>query len=258
MIKKNTSAKRATHADLFRSVTRLIEQSRQRVLSAFNTELVSLYWNVGNIIRKDILQNKRAGYGEQVVAALSKQLTKTHGKGWGEKQLNHCIRSAETFSQKQIVYAVRRQLSWTHLRTLMYLESILQRDFYLEMCIMERWSTRILQERINSMLYERTAVSKKPDALIKKELDTLRKTERPSADIIFRDPYFLDFLGLKDTYSEKDLESAILSELQRFITELGSDFAFLARQRRIQIDNEDYYIDLLFYHRKLQGLWPLI
>lgn len=119
---------------------------------------------------------------------------------------------------------------------------------------MERWSTRILQERINSMLYERTAVSKKPDALIKKELDTLRKTERPSADIIFRDPYFLDFLGLKDTYSEKDLESAILSELQRFITELGSDFAFLARQRRIQIDNEDYYIDLLFYHRKLQRL----
>jgi len=122
MIKKNTSAKRATHADLFRSVTRLIEQSRQRVLSAFNTELVSLYWNVGNIIRKDILQNKRAGYGEQVVAALSKQLTKTHGKGWGEKQLNHCIRSAETFSQKQIVYAVRRQLSWTHLRTLMFTE----------------------------------------------------------------------------------------------------------------------------------------
>jgi predicted nuclease of restriction endonuclease-like (RecB) superfamily len=136
----------------------------------------------------------------------------------------------------------------------MYLGNALQREFYFEMCILERWSTRMLQERIDTLLYERTAISKKPGALIKKELAVLRKTEKPSSDIIFRDPYFLGFLGLKDTYSEKDLESAIIAELQRFIIELGSDFAFLARQKRVIINKEDHYIDLLFYHRKLGRL----
>jgi predicted nuclease of restriction endonuclease-like (RecB) superfamily len=251
-IKKTHSLARRTGAtDLFQSVTMLIEQSKQRVLVAVNTELVTLYWNIGRNIRKNILQNKRAEYGKQIISTLSGQLTKNYGIGWGEKQLNHCLRSAETFSQQQIHYAVRRQLSWTHLRTIMYEENELKREFYFEMCILERWSTRLLQERIDSMLFERTVISKKPAALIKKELSTLRTTEKISPDLIFRDPYFLDFLGLKDTYSEKDLESAILAELQRFITELGSDFAFLARQRRIQIDNQDYSIDLLFYHRKL-------
>jgi predicted nuclease of restriction endonuclease-like (RecB) superfamily len=104
------------------------------------------------------------------------------------------------------------------------------------------------------MLYERTAISKKPDELIKKELSALKNEKKLSEDLVFRDPYILDFLELKDTYSEKDLESSILVNLQKFIGELGSDFAFLARQKRIQIDNRDYYIDLLFFHRKLKSL----
>ena len=122
------------------------------------------------------------------------------------------------------------------------------------MCKIDKWSTRTLENRIDSMLYERTAISKKPDETIIKELELLKNEQKLSPDLVFRDPYFLDFLGLKDTYSEKDIESAILAELQNFIIELGSDFCFMARQKRITIDNQDYYIDLLFYHRKLKCL----
>jgi predicted nuclease of restriction endonuclease-like (RecB) superfamily len=145
-------------------------------------------------------------------------------------------------------------LSWSHLKTLIYIEAPLKRDFYLEICRLEHWSVRQLQERINSLLFERTAISKKPEETIRQDLKQLREQGQLSPDLTFRDPYVLDFLGLSDSYSEKDLESAILAELQRFIIELGSDFAFLARQKRITIDNRDYYIDLLFYHRRLRRL----
>ena len=130
----------------------------------------------------------------------------------------------------------------------------IKRDFYTEMCKMEKWSVRVFQDRINSMLYERTLISKKPEETIKNDLKLLQKEQKPSPDLVFKDPYFLDFLGLKDTYSEKDLESIILAQLQSFILEFGNDFAFLSRQKRITIDNDDFYIDLLFYHRKLKRL----
>ncbi len=130
----------------------------------------------------------------------------------------------------------------------------LQRNFYLELCRMEHWSVRQLRERVGSMLFERTAISKKPEETIRHDLELLRNEKKLTPELVFRDPYFLDFLGLKDSYSEKDLETAIIAELQRFILELGNDFAFLARQKRITIDNEDYSIDLLFYHRKLKCL----
>ena len=168
------------------------------------------------------------------------------------KQLRHCMQFALVFQDIEIVYALRIQLTWTHIRSIMFIEDDLKRLFYLEMCKMEKWSTRTLDERINSMLYERTSISKKPDETIKLDLANLREEHKLNTDLVFRDPYFLDFLGLKDTYSEKDLEAAILAELQRFILEFGNDFAFLARQKRIVIDDEDYYMDLLFYHRKLK------
>ena len=122
------------------------------------------------------------------------------------------------------------------------------------MCRIERWSTRTLQDKIQGMLYERTAISRKPDHLARKELAVLRDEDRVSPDLVFRDPYLLDFLGLRDTYSEKDLETAILRDLERFLLELGSDFSFVARQKRITVDNEDYYLDLLFFHRRLRRL----
>ncbi len=104
------------------------------------------------------------------------------------------------------------------------------------------------------MLYERTALSRKSEKLIQQELATLREEDRMTPDLVFRDPYFLDFLGLTDPYSERDLEAAILRELERFLLELGTDFSFVARQKRITIDNEDYYLDLLFYHRSMRRL----
>ncbi len=145
-------------------------------------------------------------------------------------------------------------MTWTHFKTLIYLEDPLKRDFYAEMCRIEGWSTRALAKKVQGMLFERTALSKKPDLLIRQELDALRAEDRLTPDLVFRDPYFLDFLGLKDTYAEKDLESALLREIESFLLELGGGFAFVARQKRITLDGVDYYMDLLFYHRHLRRL----
>ena len=239
---------------LFAEVRLLINAARQRVVSLVNAELTQLYWQIGNLISTELLLGQRAGYGKQLVAELARQLTADFGKGWSEQQLRHCIRLAEVFPQSEILSTLRRELSWSHLKAVIYIDDPLKRDFYLEICRVEHWSVRQLQERINSLLFERTSISKKPEETIRQDLSLLRNMGQLSADLAFRDPYILDFLGLSDSYSEKDLESAILAELQRFIIELGNDFAFLARQKRITIDNRDYYIDLLFYHRRLRRL----
>jgi len=239
---------------VFSDIRQLIEETRKSVAVAVNAGLTMLYWQVGKRINDEVLQNERAEYGKQVVKVLSAQLSEEYGKGWSDRLLIQCMRFATVFPEKEIVYALSIQLTWTHLRTVIYIEDVLKRDFYIEMTKLEKWSSRQLTERINSLLYERTAISKKPAETISKELKQLKDGETPSMDFVFRDPYILDFLGLKDTYSEKDLEAGILSELQQFIIELGTDFAFLSRQKRITIDNRDYYIDLLFYHRRLKRL----
>jgi predicted nuclease of restriction endonuclease-like (RecB) superfamily len=235
-------------------IRQLIEESRQEVAVAVNASLTLLYWRIGKRINDEVLNNSRAAYGQQVVATLSKQLTAQYGAGWSKKQLLHCLRLAEIFPDQQILSTLWRQLSWSHIKLVMYMDDSLKRDFYIELCKLEKWSVRVFQERIQSMLYERTAISKKPELTIQNDLILLRKEQKISPDLVFRDPYFLDFLGLSDTYSEKDLETAIVVELQHFITEMGTDFAFMARQKRITIDNRDYYIDLLFYHRRLKCL----
>ncbi len=145
-------------------------------------------------------------------------------------------------------------MSWTHIKTLMYVDDPLRRDFYLELCQLEQWSSRQLQERINSLLFERSAISKKPDETIRHDLQVLRQQQRPSPALLLKDPYLLDFLGLNDRYLEKDLENAILREIEHFLLELGAGFTFVARQKRVQIDNDDFYIDLLFYNRKLKRM----
>jgi predicted nuclease of restriction endonuclease-like (RecB) superfamily len=239
---------------LFTSISQLIAESKQQVAVAVNAEITLLYWKVGKRINEEILANERAEYGKQVVATIAKQLSAAYGKGWGEKQLRQCMQFAQVFLDEQIVYALRIQLSWTHLRSIIYMDDPLKRSFYVEMCKLEKWSSRQLQERIQSMLYERTAISKKPSETIKHDLQLLKSKQQLSPDLVFRDPYFLDFLGLSDMYAEKDLETSIIVEMQRFIIEMGSDFAFMARQKRITIDHRDYYIDLLFYHRRLKSL----
>ncbi len=255
-MKKLTKDKRQSlkHGDLFSRVASLITQSKQRVSTIVNQELTLLYWNIGRLIKQDILKNKRARYGEQIITKLSKKLTEEFGAGWSKPQLWNCLYTVETFRSMKILSTLSRELSWSHLKELIYLKDKLQRTFYTQMSITEKWSVRQLRERIDSMLYERTVISKKPEKLIQKELANMREKNKVSHDLIFRDPYVLDFLNLSDSFSEKDLENAIVSELQRFIIELGTDFAFLARQKKITIDGEDYRMDLLFYHRKLKRL----
>lgn len=244
----------ATPATLLSELRELILASRQNVAQVLNSALTMLYWEIGRRIRQDVLKSKRAGYGEQIVAALGRQLERDFGRGFGERNLHRMIQFAVVFPDEKIVSALRTQLSWTHFKAIIPMDDPLKRDFYAEMCRIERWSTRTLERKIGGMLYERTALSKKPEKLAAMELKQLREEDKLTPDLVFRDPYLLDFLGLKDTYSEKDLESAILREIEAFILELGVGFAFVERQKRMQIDHKDYYLDLLFYHRHLRRL----
>ncbi len=239
---------------LLEDLRRMIEETRQGVATAVNAALTMLYWRVGHRINDEILKGERAGYGEQIISTVSRQLEAEYGRGFSEKSLRHMLRFAEAFPDERIVSSLMRQLSWTHFLSIIYLPDTLQRDFYAELCRMEHWSTRILQKKVASMLYERTALSRKPEKLIEQELTELRKTDKLTPDLVFRDPYFLDFLGLKDTFAEKDLEAAILREMEAFILELGVGFAFLERQKRITLDGDDFYMDLLFFHRRLRRL----
>lgn len=234
-------------------IRNLIEQSRHQVAVAVNTGMTLMYWHIGERINREILGGERAAYGKQIVAQLAQTLQSEYGKGsFSEKHLRQMMRFAETFPNEKIVYTVCRQLTWSHIRLLVPMENKLQREFYASMAADQRWSVRTLKAKIDGMLYERTAIAKQPDEVILHDLELLRDEREMSADLAFHDPYFLDFLGLQDEYSEKDLESAIVGELQKFITEMGNDFAFMARQKRISVDNEDYYIDLLFFNRRLR------
>jgi predicted nuclease of restriction endonuclease-like (RecB) superfamily len=239
---------------LFQELRLLIIEARQDVARQVNSGLVLLYWRMGKRIRQDILKERRAEYGEQILYAVSAQLVKEFGTGFAEKNLRRMVQFAEVFPDEQIVVTLSRQLGWSHFVAIIPLDDNLKRDFYAEMCRIERWNVRTLRQKISGMLFERTALSKKPMELAKQELAQLRAEDKLTPDLVFRDPYFLDFLGLKDTYSEKDLETAILRELESFILELGAGFSFVARQKRMTVDDEDYYLDLLFYHRKLRRL----
>ena len=238
---------------LIEKVRTLIETAKYEVAVTVNSTMTLLYWEIGAYISSYILDNKRAEYGKQIVVSLSRQLQQEYGKNFSEKNLRRMMQFAERFPEKRIVVSLIRQLTWTHIIALIPIENDLKRNFYIEMCRMEHWSVRTLRKKIDSLLYERTAISQKPDETIRSEIELARKEEL-TPDMVFRDPYILDFLGLHDSYSEKDLENAIIAELQQFISELGADFAFLSRQKRITIDNEDYYIDLLFFHRRLRCL----
>ncbi len=212
------------------------------------------YWRIGKRIKEEILKGKRADYGEEIVVSLARQLRLDYGRSFSEKNLRRMIQFAEVFPDEKIVGSLIRQWIWTHFIALIPLKDKLKRDFYAEMCRLEKWSVRILRKKIDSMMFERTAIAKKPEAVIKMELDSLRKEDKLSPDLVFRDPYFLDFLGLQDAFQEKDLEQAILREIETFIMELGAGFTFVERQKRIIVDGEDFYLDLLFYHRDLKRL----
>jgi predicted nuclease of restriction endonuclease-like (RecB) superfamily len=239
---------------LLTDLRHLIEQAREAAVLAVNSGLTLMHWRIGQRIRSEVLGGQRAGYGEEIVSTVSRQLTADYGRSFSVKSLRHMMRFAEVFPSLEIVSTLSRQLAWSHFMELIYLKDPLQRDFYAEMCSIERWSVRTLRDRVDSMLFERTALSKKPDELIRQELDALRAQGDLTPALLLKDPYVLDFLALDDRYLEKGLEDAILRELEHFLLELGAGFSFVARQRRIQLDSDDFYIDLLFYNRKLRRL----
>lgn len=229
---------------LLNEIKRMIEETQTGIAATVNAGLTLLYWRIGKRISDEVLKNERADYGKQIVVSLSRQLTEEYRNNFSEKNLRRMIQFADVFSNEQIVVSLIRQLSWTHFIALIPIKDSLQREFYAQMCRIENWSVRTLRKKIDGMLYERTAISKKPEKLAKQELELLQKEDKLTPDLIFRDPYVLDFLNLKDTYSENDLEAAILRELEKFILELGIGFTFVARQKRMIIDEEDFYLDL--------------
>jgi predicted nuclease of restriction endonuclease-like (RecB) superfamily len=243
-----------TSPQLLGDIRQLIESSRAGLAVTVNSTLTLLYWQIGQRIRNEVLQGERAEYGEQIVSTLAKQLEANYGRGFSSKNLRHMLRFAEAYPDAEIVSTLSRQLAWSHFLELIYLKDPLQRDFYTQMCSQERWSVRRLRERKDTLLFERTALSHQSEELLATELANLRQNGEVTPTLVLKDPYVLDFLGLQDRYLERDLEDAILRELENFLLELGAGFTFVARQKRIQIDNDDFYIDLLFYNRRLKRL----
>ncbi len=239
---------------LLGDIRALIEAAKVQVARTVDSGLVLLYWTIGKRIEQDIRLSKKANYGQQIVQTLSGQLAAEYGRGFAKSNLLNMYRFSQKFPEQAIVATLSRQLGWSHFVELIPMEDPLKRDYYAELCRLERWSVRALRNKIGSMLYERTALSKKPAELAAVELKKLREDDRLTPDMVFRDPYFLDFLNLKGAFQEKDLEAALLREMESFVLELGEGFAFVARQKRLQIGGRDYWIDLLFYHRGLRRL----
>ncbi|MBR4985578.1 MAG: DUF1016 family protein [Proteobacteria bacterium] len=241
--------------DLMADLRQIIDSARARVATTANYELTMMYWHIGERINRDVLANQRAEYGKQIVSTLARQLQALYGtRGFDGKSIRRMMQFADVFPDEKIVAPLARQLSWSHFVEVIPLRDALQREFYLTMAASERWSKRMLREKIDGMLYERTAIATKPDELIRKELAELRDDNALSPDLVFKSPYFLEFTGLKGMYSEKSLEDSLLVHLEQFIIELGNGFCFIARQKRMIIDGEDFYLDLLFYHRRLHRL----
>ncbi len=232
----------------------LIESARSRAATAVNAEHTLLYWHLGKRIRKEIVGSGRADYGEQAIPLLANHLLADYGKGFSRPNLFRMLMFFDRIPQENIVSTLSRQLSWSHFVEILPLKDPLQREFYATLAAQERWPVRTLRERIGSMLFERTAIANKPEEVIQGELANLRDCGIQTPDLVFRDPYILDFTGLQGSYSEKDLESALVRELESFLLELGSGFSFVARQKRITVGKDDFYLDLLFFHRGLRRL----
>ncbi len=240
---------------LMQDLRQIIEQARGHVAVTANYELTMMYWHIGERINREVLGNQRAEYGKQIVSAVSAQLQEEYGKkGFEPRSIWRMMQFAQVFPDSKIVSAVSTQITWSHVIEILPLKDDLQREFYLTLASSERWSVRRLRKEIDGMLFERTAISGKPEEFIKKELSTLRDDNVMSPDLVFKSPYFLEFTGLKGFYSEKTLEDCLVAHLEQFIIELGNGFSFVARQKRMIIDGEDFYLDLLFYHRRLHRL----
>lgn len=238
---------------LFKGVQALIDNARGKVAVFVNAETTLLYWQIGNYVNGELIHENRAEYGTKIIATLSQQLTVVYGRGYSYSALTRMCKVAKTFDGEKIA-TLSQQLSWSHLIELAVIDHETKRDFFTQLCVYERWGVRELREKIDTMLFERTVISTKPEEIIKDALQKLQQEKIITPELVFKNAYVLDFLDLPANYSEEDLENSLISHLQQFIMELGSGFAFLERQKRIPIDSIDYHLDLLFYHRKLKRL----
>ena len=239
---------------LINDVSALIDEARNHVAREYNATQVFLCWFIGQRIDQEILRSERAEYGEQIVETLVRQLTLMHGRGYSRPNIFRMIKFAKLFPDREIVSTLSRQLSWSHFIIICSVEDALKRNFYAEMCRIQKWSVRALQKQLNSMLYERIALNKKPEETIKSQLNNLTHADEMTPDLTFKEPYFLDFIGVHDYRSEEDLENLILNNITDFLQELGADFCFLARQKRMSTGKKDRYLDLLFFNRRLRRL----
>ncbi|MFZ3576179.1 PDDEXK nuclease domain-containing protein [Tenacibaculum finnmarkense] len=234
---------------LVNSVRLLIQNAQKNAVRAINQERVLLYWNIGkHIVEEEQNGNERANYGSYLIKTLAKELTKDFGSGFSFRQLNFCRQFYSTFP---IVNALRSQLNWTQYRLLLPIENKDKRSYYIEESCKNNWSARQLERQINSQLYERLLLSSDKEkvlAIAKNEATIQNPTD------IIKDPMILEFLGLKQksNYYEKDLEQALITNIQSFLLELGNGFSFVARQKRIQLEDDDFFIDLVFYNRLLR------
>jgi predicted nuclease of restriction endonuclease-like (RecB) superfamily len=228
---------------LFTELSAIIEHSRIKVAAQVNSALTMLFWKVGKRINSEVMQNNRAEYGKQIVATLATQLQSQYGRNFELRNLRRMMQFAEEFPNIEIVVTLSRHLSWSHFLILIPIKNETVRDFYGKIAAESAWGVRELRIQIEKKLYERS-----------ENADIQLYGSSNMAKGIFKDPYLLDFLELKDGYLENDLETAILKELELFILELGLGFTFVERQKRMIIDGDDYYLDLLFYHRKLKRL----
>lgn len=238
---------------LLPSISEIIDKTQLKTALFLNSEITLMYWKIGTHINENLEQNSNSKYGKQIVATLSQQLMKTYGKGYSYSALTRMCKVASTVKE-EIIATLSQQLSWSHLIELSQINDIQKREFYTFMSIQGNWGVRRLREQTEKMLFERTSLAKQTELEIKSQLSQLTEQNILHPDIVFKNTYVLEFLNLSSSHSESDLEKALVTNMEQFILELGSGFAFLERQKRISVDGEDYHLDLLFYHRKLKRL----
>jgi predicted nuclease of restriction endonuclease-like (RecB) superfamily len=248
------TVKHNSSVGLFDDIANLINEARQHVAHEYNSTQALLCWLIGKRIDEEVLKAERAEYGEAIITSLAKELTFAYGKGYSRPNLVRMIKFAKQFPDREIVSTLSRQLSWSHFVIICAIDDQLKRDFYAEMSRVQKWSVRALQKQVNGMLYERTALSKKPESVIEAQIDKLKNHDEMTPELTFKEPYFLDFIGAHAYESEEELENLILSNITDFLQELGTDFCFVARQKRMSTGKKDRYLDLLFFNRRLRRL----
>lgn len=234
---------------LYRKIRAILEEARSRVARAINAEMVSAYWMIGReIVLEEQRGEVRAGYGEFLLSRLAQKLTRDFGRGFDESNLRNMRSFFLTYPKRD---ALRHELGWTHYRILMRVENMKARSFYEIECVKNRWSTRELERQTGSLLFERLALSKDKKGLMRL---SRKGQEIQKYEDVIKNPYVLEFTGLPPASNlyENDLEQALIDHLSRFLLELGKGFTFVARQKRITLDGDHYFIDLVFYHTLLR------